>query len=292
MKILGTGMRGLVGSRVQELLGVKYEFGNIDRTSGVDITNAGQVFASIGNSNAEIVIHLAAKTDVDGCEKDKPLGKEGEAWKINVDGTQNVANACLKSNKKLIYISTDFVFDGNIPEGAFYKEEDSPNPINWYAKTKHEGERVVQNSQNPWLIVRLAYPYRAKFKKNDFFRAILGRLQDGQTIDAVVDHVFCPTFIDDVVLAIDKLIGSDSQGIFHVVGSEALTPYDAANIIAEEFDLDASLIRGTTREKFFADKAERPMRLALRNDKIRELGINMRGFREGLIAIKNQLANI
>lgn len=110
MKILGTGLNGLVGSRIVELLKDKYEFENLSLSTGVDITDRNIVLEKIKSSDAEVVLHLAAKTDVDGCELDKPLGEKGEAWKINVKGTQNIADGCLKFNKKLIYISTDFAF--------------------------------------------------------------------------------------------------------------------------------------------------------------------------------------
>lgn len=289
MKILGTGLTGLVGSRIVELLGEKHEFVNLDRTLGIDITDKDKVSEAIKASNAEIVIHLAAKTDVDGCEKDRELGENGDAWRINVDGTRNVAQACLESNKKLIYISTDFVFDGEIGPEEFYTEEDAPNPVNFYAKTKYEGEKVVQGFGENWAIVRLAYPYRANFEKNDFMRAILNRLRQNQPVAAITDHIFTPTFIDDAAFALDKLIESNSRGIFHAVGGQSLTPYDAAQIIAAEFNLDKSLISKTTREEFFKERAPRPFRLALKNDKIGKLGIRMKTFEQGLKEIKNQL---
>src|SRR3989344_9155773 len=166
MKILGTGLTGLVGSRIVELLSDSYEFENISRNTGVDITDKEKIIEKIKSSDAAIVLHLAAKTDVDGCEKDKALGEIGDAWKINVEGTRNVADACRESRKKLIYVSTDFVFDGT---REAYAEDDTPNPINWYGKTKYEGEKIVQNLLTPWLIVRIAYPYRASFAKLDFF---------------------------------------------------------------------------------------------------------------------------
>lgn len=290
MKILGTGMRGLVGSRVRELLKDKYEFENLDRTSGIDITDKEKTAAAIKNSSAQIVLHLAAKTDVDGCEKDKDLGENSEAWKINVLGTKNVADACLEAGKKMIYVSTDFVFDGEVVENEYYTEESVPNPINFYAKTKYEGEKVVQKNGDNWMIVRLAYPYRATFPKNDFMRAILTRLKTGQKVAAIVDHIFCPTFIDDTALAFDTLISNNAKGIFHAVGGQALSPYDAALLIAKEFNLDTSLISKTTREAFFKDRAPRPFRLALRNDKIEKLSVNMKTFEEGLRKIKEQLA--
>jgi dTDP-4-dehydrorhamnose reductase len=144
MKILGTGLTGLVGSRVVELLSNKYEFENLSRSSGSDISNKEQVLGKIKSSDAQVILHLAAKTNVDECEKDKTLAQSGEAWRINVEGTKNIADACLQASKKLIYISTDFVFDGENPPPGGYSEEDIPNPVNWYARTKYEGEKIVQ----------------------------------------------------------------------------------------------------------------------------------------------------
>src|SRR3989344_1909484 len=282
MKILGTGLSGLVGSRIVELLKDKYEFENISRSEGVDISNRDQVLEKIKSSDAQIVLHLAGKTDLDGCEKDRDLGEEGEAWKINVLGTQNVAEACLATDKKLIYISTDFVFDGDNMPQAGYSEEDIPNPINWYAKTKYEGEKIVQQSKAPWLIVRIAYPYRASFAKIDFARAMLNRMNEGLSIAAVEDHIFTPTFIDDIAYAIDVLIKKNCEGIYHVVGSQSLSPFDAANLIADIFELDKSKITKSTRKEYFKGKALRPFQLALKNDKIKKLGIQMKTFEEGI----------
>jgi dTDP-4-dehydrorhamnose reductase len=286
MKILGTGLTGLVGSRIVELLGGKCEFENLSRSTGVDITNKDQVLEKIKVSDAQIILHLAAKTDVDGCELDKPLKENGEAWKINVEGTKHVAEACLKTNKKLFYVSTDFVFDGTREN---YSEEDIPNPVNWYAQTKYEGEKIIQNLKSPWIIARIAYPYRANFVKLDFFRAILNRLKNNEIVTAVTDHIFAPTYIDDIAFAIDSLIDNDSQGIFHVVGSQSLTPFDAANLIADEFNLDKSKINKTTRSEFFNNRAPRPFQLYLKNDKITKLGVLMRTFAEGIKEIRSQI---
>ena len=289
-QIIGLGLNGLVGSRITELLTDKYEFINLSRSAGVDIAQKETLGIIKNHKNADFVLHMAAKTDVDGCEKDKEFAEKGEAWKINVLGTENVSEFCKDFGKKIIYISTDFVFDGEKPEGEFYTEEDQPNPINWYAETKYEGEKVVEKSGSDYLIVRLAYPYRAKFDiKKDFVSAIIDRLQKSEPMRGVTNHIFCPTLIDDLALSIDVLIQNDCAGIYHVVGSEAITPYAAALKIAEVFDLDKSLVRQTTREKFFKDRAPRPFNLALRNDKIEKLGVKMKGFEEGLLAIKSQL---
>ncbi|MDP3987819.1 MAG: NAD(P)-dependent oxidoreductase [Candidatus Levybacteria bacterium] len=283
MKILGTGLSGLVGSRIIELLNGKYQF----ESSDIDITDQASITKKIKESDASIVLHLAAKTDVDGCEKDKPLGENGDAWKINVLGTKNIAAACQDNRKKMIYISTDFVFDGS--SASAYSEEDSPNPINWYAKTKYEGEKIVQSLSTPWVVVRLAYPYRAEYQRPDFFRAILNRLQNNQPVKAVADYIFTPTFIDDVPLAIDKLVESQSTGIYHVVGSQILSPYMAGLLIAKNFTLDVSLVTETTTEEYFKNRATRPLYLGIKNDKIEKLGVKMKTFEEGLEEIKRQL---
>lgn len=287
MKILGTGLDGLVGSRIVELLKNRYEF----EISDVDITNKQKIIDKIKNSDAQIVLHLAAKTNVDGCELDKALGENGDAWRINVFGTQNIADGCSQSNKKLIYISTDFVFDGINPPSGGYSEKDTPNPLNWYGQTKYEGEKIVQTLKSPWIIARTAYPYRAKFERLDFVRAILRRLQEGLTVSAVTDHILTPTFIDDIAFAIDALIKNNSQGIFHVVGSQSLTPFNAAILIAKEFNLDKSEVSKTTRAEYFKERAPRSFQLALKNDKIGKLGVKMRTFEEGIREIHKQISN-
>lgn len=289
MRILGTGLDGLVGSRIVELLRDKYEFENLSISTGLDITNRNAVLEKIKSSDAPVVLHLAAKTNVDGCELDRAMGEKGDAWKINVEGTRNVVDACLEDNKKIIYISTDFVFDG---AKEVYLEKDIPNPINWYARTKYEGEEIVRKSSCPWWIVRIAYPYRANFGKLDFFRAILKKLQMGEKIKGITDHIFTPTLIDDISFAIDVLIRNDSQGIFHCVGSQSLTSFDASLLIAEAFNLNQNLISKTTRAEFFKDRAPRPFQLVLKNDKITRLGVRMRTFQEGLKEVKSQMLKV
>jgi dTDP-4-dehydrorhamnose reductase len=282
-KIFATGSTGLVGSRIVELLKDKYLFKDLSFDTGVDITNPDTLDIIRQDKEHEIVLHLAAKADVDGCEEDKDLGTEGAAYKSNVVGTQNVVDACKEGNKKIIYISTDFVFDGENPPADGYKEEDATHPLNWYAETKYKGEEVVKNSGLPFLIARISYPYRKEFAgKKDFVRAIADRLANKQQVIAVTDHIFNPTFIDDIAYALGKLIETDSTGIFHVVGSQSLSPYDAALLIAEHFGYDESLISKTTRAEFFKDRALRPFNLQLNNDKIKRLGVTMRTFEEGL----------
>jgi dTDP-4-dehydrorhamnose reductase len=181
------------------------------------------------------------------------------------------------------------VFDGEKPLGQRYSEEDTPHPLNWYAMTKYEGEKIVQQAKIPWVILRIAYPYRASFEKKEYVRVFLSRLQNNQEINAIYDHYFTPTFIDDLALVIDTVIKQNTTGIFHTVGSQVISAYDAAIIIARKFQLNDQLIKRTTREKYFAEKATRPFNLSLKGDKILQLGIKMTSFEEGIEKIKSQM---
>lgn len=288
-KIIGTGLSGLVGSRVVELLENEFSFEDISRKTGTDILDGKGILERIQNSEADTVIHMAAYTHVDEAEQEKGLGANSQSWKVNVRGTENIVAACKATGKRLIYISTDFVFDGESTPQKGYSEENIPNPINWYATTKYEGEKRVTQSNIQWVIARIAYPYRADSEKNDFFRAMKQRLVEGKYIAGVTDHRFCPTFIDDIAHALGILCKTSTTGIYHVTGSEALSPNEAAHAIAEVFGLDASLITATTREDYFKGKAQRPFDLSMNNGKIKLLGVQMRGFREGLQELKKQI---
>lgn len=153
MKIFTIGGSGLVGSRLTKILSESYTIDDLSLTNGIDITDTSSLDIISKDSTHDIVIHLAAKSDVDGCENDKSLGENGAAYNINVNGVRNVAEACLTGKKKLIYISTDFVFDGLIKPPNKYNEDDKPNPLNWYATTKHKGEEIVLKSKFPLLLL-------------------------------------------------------------------------------------------------------------------------------------------
>lgn len=284
MKIFGIGLNGLVGTRVQELLANDFSFESISLSDGVDITEASSIRNRILSSDARVVLHLAGKTDVDECEKDKPLGKNGKAWKVNVDGTKNIVAACAESKKRILFMSTDFVFDGQ--KSGEYTEEDEGNPINWYGTTKFEAEKIVSSFPQS-LIIRIAYPYGAIHPtKKDFVAQLLGRFSKSETIAGVTDHVMTPTFIPDIAQAIKQLILQEKTGLYHVVGSEFITAYHAIERIGQMFGFSMSHVRKTTRSEFFRHRAPRPFCLQLNNAKIQQLGIGMKTFGQGLEEIK------
>jgi dTDP-4-dehydrorhamnose reductase len=289
MHILGTGLTGLIGSRIVELLSPEIIFTDLSRSSGIDITDTIAVENFVKEKNPDLILHLAAMTNVDGAEKEKDLGEESESWKVNVKGTKNVVNAAENIGKGIMYISTDFIFDGESPQDTGYTEEDTPNPINWYGETKYEGELVVKQARTQWTIIRISSPYRATHEKKDFMRAILSRLESGEEIQGVDDRWITPTYIDDIAEGIKILVQNDATGIYHCVGSTFITPYDVAKEIARVFEKEEMSIKPVSASVFLQNRAKRPFKSILNNAKMKKLGLHPSTFREGLEKIKQQL---
>lgn len=271
-----TGANGLVGSRIVELLKDKFEFVSFPQTE-MDITNKDQVATTLSKTKFDVFLHLAAYTNVAGAETNKEL-----AYAINAEGTKNVFEVTQSLNKKFIYISTDFVFDGEHPP---YSELSIPNPLSVYAQSKYEGEKIVYNNA---MIVRIAYPYRAQFEeKKDFFRTFKWLIEQKKQMNMIADSLMTPTFVDDIANGLSYLINNYSPEIFHLVGSQSLSPYDACVMIAKIFNLDSSFIGKTTLAEYIVGKAPLP-RLARIVSKKNTFS-QMSSFEEGLLRIKEQL---
>lgn len=251
-QVLGTGLSGLVGSRIVELFGSQYDFLNLDLTTGVDITKPEEIEQEISSSKAKHLIHLAAFTDVSKAWEQKDEGGESLCYKVNVLGTKNIAQACKKHNKFLIHFSTDFVFDGE--KTSPYTEEDKPHPIEWYGQTKLWAEEEVKKSGCYYTILRIAFPFKAKQSppnlepnpKLDLIRKIKSKLQEGKELNMFFDQIITPTFINDIAKVVDYCIKNNPVGTYHCVGSSPISPYDLASMIAQAFDFDKTLINKTT----------------------------------------------
>lgn len=282
MNIIGTGLSGLVGSRVVELLSPEYTFTNYSLESGVDITNKEDIIKRITDDTAAPwVFHMAAYTNVQGAEKERLLGEQSVAWNVNVSATQYIVDACKTSGKRLLYIDTDYAFDGTKHDP--YTEEDTPSPLGWYAKTKSEGAKRVLALGETGLVIRISNPYRAQpVGKKDFVHKILERLQAGQTVTAPTDQLFVPTFIDDIAAAIGVLVKQNASGIYHVVPGTGISPFDAAAAIAKTWVCDRSLVIPTTFVEYFVDRAPAPQYAVLTNEKITALGVVMHDFVHGI----------
>lgn len=269
LKIAITGSTGLVGSRIVELLSKDFTFIPLNH-SDIDITNSGEVQQKLKDLDFDLFLHLAAYTNVDGAETNKE-----EAYKINVEGTKNILNVIEEKNKQLLYISTDFVFDGKT--GPYF-EDSQPNPISYYGETKYQGEQVVKDKA---MIVRLSYPYRQNFEpKKDFVRTVKSLLEQKKELQMVEDSLFVPTFIDDVAGALSHLMKNYRPEIYHIVGASSLSPFESGKLIARTWNLDESLVKPITYKEYFNGKAQRPQFSDIRSKK--NHFSPMKTFQEGL----------
>ncbi len=299
MKIILTGASGLIGSRFEELLKDKHEIISIS-SKDLDIASIDSVNHVFSSKEADAVVHLAAKTDVDGCEEDKEkdlelinkniddqeevekiewnksdISDSLSAFIINFYGTKNVYEAAKVRNMKFVYISTDFVFAGNDE----YDEESLPKPINWYGMTKYYGERLIDISRD--LIVRLSFPYGYENPvKKDFIWKLIDLMKKKVEVDLIEDETITPTFIDDIVLGIEFLLSKNTTGVYHLTGSSFENPYEIGIKIKDKYNLPTS-IKTTTRDKLYTGRADRPFKSIMKNAKIKNLGFYPKTFEEG-----------
>lgn len=256
-KVLVFGESGLVGSGFSQVNKDRFEI-IAPTLDEVDILNMNQLSAAVKESGAETVINLVGFTAVDKAE-DEVGNKDGLVYKLNVTAAENVACLCEREGKHLIHISTAFVFDGK-KENHPYDEEDLPNPLNWYGKTKYLGEQAVIDSGCHYTIVRIDMPYCASYPlKSDFFRFFLEKLKAGEKVTAITDQKITPIFIPDLARALRFLVEEQKTGIFHLASADITTPFEFAKAVADKFGFDSSLVEAVTFEKISQGrKAARP----------------------------------
>jgi len=288
--ILTTGLTGLVGSRIAEMLDDKYEFFNMDLTTGVDITDKSKIEDFVKDHPAQIMIHLAAFTDVNGANA-QTGNKEAICYQVNVTGTKNIAEICKENNIYLINISTDFVFAGDKNEP--YAETDSKNPIEWYGQTKAWAEEEIEKTLSHYAIARIGYPFRAKFDaKPDTVAKTKQGLANGTLYPQFSDMIITPTYIDDIARTIELMIEKQPQGIFHLHSSSSLSPFELAKKIATTFGFNPEIVKEGSLEEYLKT-TDRPYQKNLRmsNKKVQqELGIKLMTIDEALKDIKKQLS--
>ncbi len=269
MNIAVTGANGLVGSRIIELLKSKHSFIPFS-SKDLDITQKDIVQQVLDATEFDLLLHLAAYTNVDGAETEKE-----KAHTINVEGTRNLLEQVEKAGKKMIYISTDFVFDGRIPP---FDEMSTPNPVGYYGQTKYEAEQIVKDKA---MIVRISYPYGyPSDKKPDFVQRLRQLLELNKPITMISDSAMTPTFIDDIALGLEYLATHYKPEIYHLVGTKSYTPFEVGTIIAKHYELPGSLIMPTTYKEYMKGKAERPQYSIIMTSK--NIFTPMKTFEEGL----------
>jgi len=301
MKLLVIGGSGLLGYKVAKMasnehetfLTYNYRSIQIEGCTALKLDKCDRkaVFELLEKIKPDVVIDTAALHNVDYCETHPE-----EAWKVNVEGTRNVVEACKKVGAKIIFISTDYVFDGT---KGYYTEEDTPNPLSHYAKTKLEAEKIIQSLDVNYIIARPSVIYgwnpnevsglkSSSGKSVNFVVWALQKLEKGEEIKAVTNQYSSPTLADNLAEALLVMASSEKQGIYHTAGKDCLNRYEFTLKIAEVFGLDKSLIKPVTSE-IFKQVAKRPKKCCLDVSKAeKDFGIRFLTVEEGLKLMKNQ----
>jgi len=285
MNILITGISGMLGVDLYRSLREENEVVGFDVRDfpsvsfsppiihKIDITNLGKLKNFFYQLSPDIVIHTAAYTDVDGCEKDPD-----KAYKINALGTRNVALACQEIKASLMYISTDFVFRGDKNEP--YIEFDGPSPLSIYGKSKLAGENYVKAFLNRYFIVRTSWLY-GRYGKN-FVETILNLAQEKGELTVVDDQLGSPTFTIDLAEKIKILIKTELYGTYHITNSGSCSWYEFAKEILKLADIKGTKIKPIT-SKELRRPAPRPKFSVLKNYCLKlSMGNSMREWREAL----------
>ena len=281
----------MVGSRFCELYGDHLIKADLRGKIYIDITSSKQVGDFFKRHTFEWLILFSAYTDVDAAEKQRG-NKKDLCWQINVDGVKNIVKACKKYLRKLILISTDFVFDGT--HGPYSENETTGpdlNKVSWYGITKIKAEKIIKNSLKDFIILRISYPYRAKFlEKDDIAKRILRLYKTGQLYPMFYDQKITPTFIDDIPKAIKLLMAKNQIGIFHLASPEVTSQYEFARKIILVFDGNSPEISKSSVKEFFKKEGStpRPINGGLKVQKISNLGFRPTSWQEGINKIYNQ----
>ena len=249
LKVLVTGSAGLVGRQVVKDLSnshqvfscyneSKPEYGDSVK---MDLKNREMISSILTEKKPDIVIHLGAMTGVDLCEKEKTSASE-----INTKATEIIAKECSKLNSFLVYVSTDYVFDGNF---GMYKEDDVANPLGFYGKSKLEGEKAVQNFSTNWCIARTSTPFGLHPTKKSFPMWVIENLQKQKQIDVLIDQFTSPTYIPNLSRMLIEISERRITGIIHAAGASKISRYQMASMVSDKLNLDGTLLKQISMNK-------------------------------------------
>lgn len=255
MKILLTGASGMLGQDLSPVLEDVGAFVIETSSDNMDITDVAQVKNVLNCTHPDMVIHCAAYTNVDKAEEEPE-----KAELINVKGTENIAKVSAELDIPVVYISTDYVFDGS--KNTPYTPDDIPNPLNIYGKTKLVGEEMIKKYCKKYYIVRTSWLY-GHYGKN--FVETMISMADKSEIKVVDDQIGCPTWTVELANGILKLL-SKPYGTYHVCGGGQTSWYGFAKEIFKNMNLDVNLIPCSSSE--FPRPAKRPVYSAMDNQKL------------------------
>jgi dTDP-4-dehydrorhamnose reductase len=270
MRIVITGAEGQLGRSLQRALAAN-ELLPVDLPRH-DVTDE-EIIPTITTFQPQLVIHAAAMTDVDGCERDPD-----SAFKVNAEGTRNVAEACRLCDAGLLYVSTDYVFDGT--KGEPYLESDEPNPVCVYGKSKLAGEAAVRDLLARYHIVRTAWLYGPGGR--NFVTKILELAAHRDELSVVTNEVGSPTYAPDLATAIARLIEHPRYGTYHLVNEGSCSRFEFAERILQLAGTSGVALRGV---EHYQRLARVPANAALCNHLAStRMGITLRPWQEALRA--------
>lgn len=264
MRVLVTGAGGQLGYDVVKRLDENsIEYLATDKNE-LDITDEAQTKKYITKYNPDVVIHCVAYTAVDKAEDEREL-----CYKINVVGTGYVAAACKDINSKMVYISTDYVFDGEGDQP--FEVTDQPNPINYYGKTKYEGELEVQKLLDKYFIVRISWVFG--INGNNFVKTMLRLGKERDEISVVADQIGSPTYTYDLARLIIDMIQTDKYGIYHATNEGYCSWYEFACEIFKQAGVNVKV--NAIRTEDYPTRAKRP-----KNSRLSKRFTVMNGFKK------------
>jgi len=261
IKVLVTGVDGQLGyDVVKRLSKLGIDAIGVDK-SDFDITDREQTQKYILKCKPDVIIHCAAYTAVDKAEDEKE-----KCYAINVEGTRNIAEACNKIDAKMVYISSDYVFDG---KGIEPQSENKPtNPINYYGYSKEQGEKIVKDTLEKYFIIRTSWLYGKN--GNNFVKTMLKLAQTRNEISVVNDQIGAPTYTKDLAVLICDIIQSTNYGIYHCVNEGYCSWYEFALAIFKRAGIDIKVHPISTSE--YPSKAKRPLNSRLSKDNLDKNG--------------------
>ncbi|RGV95807.1 dTDP-4-dehydrorhamnose reductase [Ruminococcus sp. AF14-10] len=263
MRILVTGVKGQLGYDVMNELAKRGHTGIGVDVEEMDITDAAKVEQVIKESEVEAVIHCAAYTAVDAAEDNAEL-----CHKINAEGTENIAKVCKELDLKMIYISTDYVFNG---EGTRpWEPDDEREPLNVYGQAKYEGELAVEKYLEKYYIVRIAWVFGVNGK--NFIKTMLNLSETHDELSVVNDQIGSPTYTYDLARLMVDMVETDKYGRYHATNEGLCTWYEFATEIFRQAGKEITVHPVTSDQ--FPSKARRPHNSRMSKDKLEANGFD------------------
>ena len=258
MKFLVTGSAGLIGSQVVKDLSIQnhivYSCYHEDLPKNgiplsLDLTNQDKITQTIQDTKPETIIHLAAMTNVDRCESEQNI-----ATILNEKSTETLAKEAAKINAFFVYVSTDYVFDG---KSGMKKEEDAPNPLGFYGKSKLAGELSLNRLSSPYAIARTSTPFGWHSTKKSFPVWVKENLESKKDIPVLVDQFTSPTYTPNLSKMLIEVATRQIAGVIHLAGATRISRFELAELVADKLGLEKKLLIPTKTDEM-TWKAQRP----------------------------------